>query len=91
MIPGLILTDITVPYPHGWLVLFYCSHCHTSTFLFNPWATKPRDGDYWRVMLCPDVPSHNYSPGWSHTPKISMATMQDALNAHLNRIALEER
>ena len=42
---GIYLTALTPPH-FGWPMAFYCPICKTTTFLYNAWAVKPTDGDY---------------------------------------------
>lgn len=45
---GIHVTSITHP-EQGWLVAYHCPLCKETVFLLNPWAEKPKDGDYLRM------------------------------------------
>lgn len=48
---GIHVTSL-VPPSEGWPIAFYCPLCKETTFLLNPWAIKPKDGDFWKIEMC---------------------------------------
>ncbi len=48
---GIHVTALAPP-EQGWPVACHCSICKETVFLLSPWATKPKDGDYWKMEIC---------------------------------------
>ncbi len=64
---GIHVTSI-VPPELGWPVAYHCPLCRTTTFVLSPWATKPKDGDYWRMNeMCSDEVN-----GFAHNMRMGM-------------------
>jgi hypothetical protein len=55
---GIHITSITPP-EQGWPIVAHCDICHKTEIVLSPYATKPSDGDYWKLNgTCLDEEKH---------------------------------
>ncbi len=55
----IVITNIVQP-KEGWITMYHCNVCKTTTIILNPYAIKPNDGDYWLFEdSCIDFIRHN--------------------------------
>ena len=68
---GIYVTSITPPADYGWITATHCDICKTTVFVFNPWAIKPSNGDYWILKhTCVNeqfMHQHNLNMWWEES------------------------
>ncbi len=81
--PTICVTSIST-YDTGAVIATHCDKCRETVFMYSPYATQPKDGDYFLVNgICENV-VHCFPTPW-HEPPVPLTNAAVSPGSNITR------